>query len=364
MNELENSLPANTQIIDNDGNVNTSQLQSQDITKYNEMNKTLTLEDPNAILNYGVDIQNAMEKYSNEFLTSVRAFNSGDVGLLINDLLTEINYIDVDELDQSSFKKFLKGIPFLNKLVFDAQKLFSKYDTISGNIDKITTKIKAGRINSIKDNASLQTMFDQNVNYIKQLEDLVIAGNLKKEEFQQKLAEMEGNPTAYKDYEIADCREFVNRLDKKLADLKIVRYVMMQSLAQIRLVQNNNNAIAEKAQSIVTTTLPVWKNQLTLAIALQRQKANVDIQRKVSETTNTILEKNAELLKQNSIEVARENENTIVSIETLKKTTTSLISTLNDVKQIHEKGAESRKQLDTDLKSLEQELRKNVTQTR
>ena len=143
--------------------------------------------------------------------------------------------------------------------------------------------------------------------------------------------------------------------------MKIVRFIMLQSLAQIRVVQNNNTSIAEKAQSIVSTTIPVWKNQLTIAVALQRQKANVEMQKKISDTTNTILEKNAELLKQNSINVARENEKTVVSVETLKKTTQSLIETLTEVKKIHEEGALSRRALDTELQNLESELKKNVT---
>jgi uncharacterized protein YaaN involved in tellurite resistance len=171
---------------------------------------------------------------------------------------------------------------------------------------------------------------------------------------------MEGNSTQYQDYQIADKRDFIHRLDKRLADMKIVRFIMLQSLAQIRVVQNNNTSIAEKAQSILTTTMPIWKNQLTLAVALQRQKQNIEVQRKVSETTNTILQKNAEMLKQNSIEVAKENENTIVSLDTLKMTTKSLIDTLSEVKQIHEKGVETRRQLDTGLQNLENELRKGV----
>ena len=173
---------------------------------------------------------------------------------------------------------------------------------------------------------------------------------------------MDANPSQYQDYQIADKRTFASRLDKRLADMKIVRFIMLQSLAQIRVVQNNNISIAEKAQSILTTTMPVWKNQLTLAVALQRQKQNIEIQRKVSETTNTILQKNAEMLKQNSIEVARENENTIVSLETLKMTTKSLIDTLTEVKQISEQGAETRRQLDSGLQNLEAELKKSVIQ--
>lgn len=347
--------------LDKDGNVSLDKISPQESVKYAELGKSLEPSDVNSILNYGSDAQNSMEKYSNDFLSSVRTYNSGEVGGLINELLSELNYIDISELEQSAFKNFISKIPFLKSLVVDVKKLFQKYDVVVNNIDKITNKIKAGRLNSIKDNSSLQTMFDSNVSYIHQMEELIIAGQLKYNELSLKLAEMEGRPADYQDYEIADLRDFISRLDKRLADMKIVRFIMLQSLAQIRVVQNNNTSIAEKAQSIVSTTIPVWKNQLTIAVALQRQKANVEMQKKISDTTNTILQKNAEMLKQNSIDVAKENEKTVVSLETLKMTTSSLIATLNEVKQIHEAGAQSRKVLDGELKTLEVELKKNVT---
>lgn len=358
--DTNSSTQPSLQRIDNKGNVDLSNLNQTEINRLSQLNKELVTTDANSILNYGVELQGTMEKYSNDFLSSVRTFDSGEVGTHINDLLAELNYIDVDELQQSSFKRFLMKIPVLRSLVVDIQKLFGKYDLVIANVDKISNKIKAGRINSLKDNTALQTMFDNNVEYIKQMEDLIIAGQLKYQELQLQLAEMDGNPANYKDYEISDMRDYVTRLDKRLADMKIIRYVMMQSLAQIRIVQNNNTSIADKAQSIVSTTIPVWKNQLTIAVALYRQKANVEMQRKVSETTNTILEKNAELLRQNSLEVARENENTVISLDTLKKTTQSLIKTLDDVKRIHEEGTRNRRILDKELQTLETELRKNV----
>jgi uncharacterized protein YaaN involved in tellurite resistance len=347
--------------LDKEGNVDLTNISQDEVKKYGEIGKAIDPKDVNSILNYGTEVQSSMEKYSNTFLTSVRTYNSGEVGGLINELLTELNYIDVDELNQNAFTSFMSHIPFVKKLVFDAKKLFQKYDTVINNIDKITNKIKAGRINSIKDNASLQTMFDSNVSYIHQMEELIISGQLKLTELNEQLAQMDANPSAYNDYEIADLRDFTNRLDKRLADLKVVRFIMLQSLAQIRVVQNNNTSIAEKAQSIVSTTIPVWKNQLTIAVALNRQKENVEMQKKISDTTNTILQKNAELLKQNSIDVARENEKTVVSLDTLKKTTASLIETLTEVKRIHEEGTQNRKTLNTELQNLETELKKTVT---
>ena len=346
--------------IDKEGNVNLANIQETDLAQYKTISGQLSEKDANSILNFGAEIQNSIAKQSDTFLSNVRAQQGGEIGGLINELLSELNYIDVDELNKSGFQRFLSGIPLLNKLVVDVKKLFQKYDKITANVDRISNKVKAGMINSVKDNTSLQTMFDGNVNLIKELEKYIVAGQLKFKELGEELAVMEGNPANYQDYEIADKRTYINRLDKRLADMKVVRFILLQSLAQIRVVQNNNTSIAEKAQSILTTTMPVWKNQLTLAVALQRQKQNIEVQRKVSETTNTILQKNAEMLKMNSIEVAKENENTIVSLDTLKMTTKSLIDTLTEVKQIHEQGTKTRRELDAGLQSLEEELKKGV----
>lgn len=346
--------------MDKEGNVNLAAITEQQMADYRPIANQLNEKDANSILNYGAEIQNTISKQSDTFLSNVRAQQAGDVGQLINELLAELNYIDVDELNQNAFQRFISKIPLLSKMVTDVKKLFQKYDKITANVDRISNKVKAGMINSVKDNTSLQTMFDGNVQLIKEIEKFIIAGQIRYKELNEELAQMEANASQYQDYEISDKRTFINRLDKRLADMKVVRFILIQSLAQIRVVQNNNTSLAEKAQSILTTTMPVWKNQLTLAVALQRQRQNIEVQRKVSETTNTILRKNAEMLQQNSIEVARENENTIVSLETLRETTKSLIDTLAEVKQIHEQGNQTRRELDAGLQNLEAELKKGV----
>jgi uncharacterized protein YaaN involved in tellurite resistance len=355
-----NELAVTAPPIDKEGNVTLENIKESELGTYKNISNQLTEKDVNSILNFGAEIQNSISRQSDTFLTNVRAQQGGEVGNLINELLAELNYIDVNELDQNGFQRFLSNIPFLKKFVIDVKKLFQKYDKITANVDKISNKVKAGMINSVKDNTSLQTMFDGNVGLIKELENYIVAGQLKFRELNEELAVMEGNSANYQDYEISDKRTFINRLDKRLADMKVVRFILLQSLAQIRVVQNNNTSIAEKAQSILTTTMPVWKNQLTLAVALQRQKQHIEVQKKVSETTNTILRKNAEMLQQNSIEVAKENEKTVVSLETLQMTTKSLIDTLTEVKQIHEQGAQKRRELDAGLQSLEAELKKGV----
>jgi len=347
-------------LVDREGNVNLTQMQSDDRQKYEVLANSIDETNPGSIVNYGAELQKTLSNQSDSFLGNVRRSNSGEVGVLINDLLVELNYVDVDELNSNKVKSFLSKLPFMKKVITQVENLFTKYDKIINNIEQISYKVNAGIITSTKDNAVLQTIFESNVNSIKQIEDLVIAGSLRMERAAAELAQMEAAPQQYQDYQIADKRDFIARLDRRMADLKVVRIIMMQSLPQIRLVQNNNVSIAEKAQTILTTTLPVWKNQLSLAVAMYRQQQNIEIQQKVSSTTEEILRKNAERLGQNSVNVARANEQTIVSVETLRETTSMLINTLNEVKQIQKQGAESRRKLDQDLQTLEHELKANV----
>ncbi len=346
--------------IDKNGNVDLAKLDNVEVQKYDSLSGSIDEQNPNSIINFGSELQNSLANQSDSFLNNVRKSNSGEVGELINKLLVELNYVDVDELEGSSVKKFLKKIPFLSKMVSSVETLFVKYDKIVNNISDISNKVNAGIINSTKDNAVLQTIFTSNIESVKKIENYIIAGSLRMQKSSEELALMEINSAQYQDYQISDKRDFIARLDRRLADLKVVRFIILQSLPQIRLIQNNNVSIAEKAQTILTTTLPVWKNQLTLAVAMHRQQQNIDIQKKVSSTTEEILRKNAQRLQQNTIDVARANEQTIVSIDTLRDTTSTLISTLNEVKQIQQQGAQSRQQLDVELKNLEDTLKKQI----
>jgi uncharacterized protein YaaN involved in tellurite resistance len=319
------------------------------------------VKDINSIANYGADLQTTMSKYSNEFLTAVRSSNGGEIGSLITNLLGELNYIDVDELKApSTFQKFVRRIPILNKLVSNVDKMLHKYDSITKNIDSLTQKITATRLASLRDNNALQTMFENNIAYGKQIEELIIAGKIKSDEVKKQLEEMQANADQYESHEIQDVMEFHNNLERRLNDLLMLRFVIKQSLPQIRTVQYNNIAVADKAQTIIATTLPVWKNQLSIAVALHNQQANIEAHRKVTDTTNLILQKNAEMLRQNSTMVARENERSIVDIETLRNTTQQLIETIREVKEIHEQASIQRKAAEDELVKIETELNTNM----
>ena len=345
------------QLIDESGNVNLACLSEEEKQKYAKLNKSLVVTDINSISNYGSDLQNTMGKYSTDFLTAVRANQSGEIGGLINNLLNELGYIDVDELKEPSLvKKIIRKIPILKNLVTSVDKILNKYDSIAKNVDDIARKITTTRLASLRDNNALQVMFDNNVIYGKQIEDLIVAGKLKLEEVNKTLAHMMENQDQYEPHQIQDVQEFAHNLERRLTDMLTLRYVVKQSLPQIRTVQYNNIAIADKAQSIIATTIPVWKNQLSIAVALNNQKERIEAHRRITDTTNTILRKNAEMLHQNSVDVARENERSVVDIETLRDTTRELIDTIKEVKQIHEEAAAKRKAAEEEIMKIESEL--------
>lgn len=344
------------------GKPDLSKFTSQEIQKFTQMGNALKTNDANSILNFGIELQNKLASHSDAFLSNVRAFDAGQIGGSINDLLAEVNYIDIDPSSQSAFKRIMMQIPGIKNLVMSSKKIFQKYDTVSHNIDGIVKKLDQGSLTIIKDNNQLQSLFEQNVQYINDLEQLIIAGHIKYDELENEIKEMEKNPEQYQDYEVADKKEFLNRLSKRLTDMKLTRVITIQSLPQIRLVQNNNLTMVEKINSAVTTTIPIWKNQLTIAVALMRQKNILDVQNKIYDTTNTILKKNSEMLKINSTEVARQNERGVVSIDTLRQVNQDLVSTLNDIKRIKEEGEIARKTALKELDALEHDLKGNVLQ--
>jgi len=346
----------------NSGKPDLSKYTPAEIQKYTQMGTALNTNDSNSILNFGLELQNKLAGHSDAFLSNVRTFDAGEIGGSITDLLTEVNYIDIDPSEQSGLKRIMMKIPLVKNLVMNTKKIFQKYDTVSHNIDGIVKKLDQGRLTIIKDNTQLQSLFEQNVEYIKDLEELIVAGHIKQDELDMEIKQMEQTPEKYEDYEIADKKDFANRLSKRLTDMAMTRIITIQSLPQIRLVQSNNMTMCEKIQSSVVTTIPLWKNQLAIAVALMRQKNIVEVQEKIFDTTNTILKKNAEMLKVNSIAVAKQNERSIVSMDTLRDVQANLVTTLNDIKRIKEEGEATRRTAIKELDTLEADLKKNVLQ--
>lgn len=343
--------------------INLAAMSEDDKKKYGALTRNIKLSDINSISNYGSDLQNTMSRYSTTFLQSVRTTQTGEMGTLINGLLTQLNYVNVDDLtEQNALVRFMRKIPIIRSIFTTVEKTLRKYDTIEKSVDQIAAKIQATRLVSLRDNKALEIMFENNKQYCKQIEDLIIAGKIKEQEVKAKIDDMMAHASDYEPYEIQDVQEFGNNLERRLHDMMTLHTVVKQSLVQIRMVQRNNITLADKANSIVSTTIPVWKNQLSIAVAMYNQKEGVEVHRQVTDATNEILKKNAEMLHMNSVAVARENERSVIDIETLRKSTQELIDTIKDVQNIHNEGAMKRREAEAMIASLGSELETNMLQ--
>lgn len=355
-------VPVTVKAIDNDGNVNLKALSRDEVDRLTKISQSLVVKDINSISNFGSELQSITDKSSNDFLSIVRSPQANEMGELITNLLSELEYVDIDDLKTpSTLKRFISRVPIISKFIKSIDKILTKYDSVASNIDTISKKITATKLSSLRDNTTLQLMFDNNVKYIKHLEDLILAGKIKLDEVNTTLSSMKEHQNEYEPHQIQDLQEFANNLEKRVNELQTLRIVIKQSLSQIRVVQYNNIAVANKAQTIIDTTIPLWKNQLSIAVALYRQKQNIEAHKKVVDTTNTIILKNAELLKQNSVNVAKENERNVINLETLRESTRQLIDTIKEVKKIHEEAATNRKNTESELLKIEDELTNAMT---
>jgi uncharacterized protein YaaN involved in tellurite resistance len=255
----------------------------------------------------------------------------------------------------------MRKVPVLRSLVKTVEQSLIKYDTVKENLEDIEKKIMDTKIIAMRDNTTLQEMYDNNLSYIEQIGVLVDAGKQKLYEVYSELQARETSEDGIEIHERNAYLGFINRLDKKIDDLGRVKYVLQQNLLQIQAVQENNHSIAEKAANISTTTIPLWKSQISLAVALADQKNSIEAQKKITDATNELLEREAKMLKQNSIAVAKENERAIIDTETLRKTQQDLIETVQQVRQIHEEGMRKRREANEQLQQLSQQLVDNLS---
>lgn len=363
--EVENELNGESETpnvprtrLSDDGEIDLSAISSQKKAYYNEIAKVLDEKDLTSIASYGSDLQRAMDTYSSDFLKQTfDSKNSIESAELISNLLGELHEVNIDDLEApSAVKRFLRKIPGLRKLVVSVEQIKAKYDTIEKNIDGIVKKLETARQISIRDNNLLQKQFENNVDYVEQLGELIIAGKIKSQELDKLIDDMKTNSEEYDDYQISDVEEYKNSLDKRLTDLTMLRYAFKQSLTQIRIIQRTNIMNANNTEQQIAMTIPLWKNQLSLAVALYDQKQTLEISSKVSETTNEIFKKNAEMMKTQAIEVAKQNQRTVIDIETLRKTTADLLATVEGVQKAQLEGAQKRAAAEQELFKLEKQM--------
>jgi uncharacterized protein YaaN involved in tellurite resistance len=363
--EVEAELNGETEIanvpktrLSDSGEIDVSLIPAQKKAYYSEIAKVLDEKDLTSIASYGSDLQRAMDTYSSDFLKqSFDSKNSIESAQLISNLLGELHEVNIDDLEApSAVKRFLRKIPGLRKLVVSVEQIKAKYDTIEKNIDGIVQKLETARQISIRDNNNLQKQFENNVDYVEQLGELIIAGKIKSQELDKLIEDMKANSEEYDDYQISDVEEYKNSLDKRLTDLTMLRYAFKQSLTQIRIIQRTNIMNANNTEQQIAMTIPLWKNQLSLAVALYDQKQTLEISSKVADTTNEIFKKNAEMMKTQAIEVAKQNQRTVIDIETLRKTTSDLLATVEGVQKAQLEGAQKRAAAEQELFKLEKQM--------
>lgn len=323
---------------------------------------TIDVSNSNVILQYGAAAQKKIAGFSENALQNVRTKDLGEIGEMMTNLIGELRNMD-DAEEKGGFFGFFKKTS--NKI----STMRTKYDKASVNVDKICTVLEDHQIQLMKDVALLDEMYKLNLTYFKELSMYILAGKRKLEEVRTKelppLVEKAQKTGLPEDAQAAnDMAALCNRFEKKLHDLELTRMVSIQMAPQIRLIQSNDTVMTEKIQSTLVNTIPLWKSQMVLSLGLVHSQQAMEAQREVTNMTNELLKKNAEMLKTGTVETAKESERGVVDIETLKQTNETLISTLDEVLRIQDEGRQKRREAESELARIEGELKQKLLTVR
>ena len=327
----------------------------------NDFAAKIDIENTNQILQYGAGTQKKMADFSDTALENVKTQDLGEIGELISNVVGELKDFDVQEEG--------KFFGFFRKQTSKIENLKNKYDRAQANVEKITDSLQQHQVRLMKDSAMLDKMYEQNLNYFKELTMYILAGKKKLEETRNgKLAEMKNKAALSglpEDAQAArDLDEKCSRFEKKLHDLELTRTIAMQTAPQIRLIQNNDTVMVEKIQTTIVNTIPLWKSQMVLALGIAHSAEAAQAQRQVTDITNELLRKNAETLHMATVETAKESERGIVDLETLQKTNADLIQTLDDVMRIQMEGRQKRQAAEMEMHRMEEELKRKLLEIR
>lgn len=315
-----------------------------------------------AILQYGVAAQAELSRFSHSILNHVQKKDVGPVGEVIHELMIKMREVNVEELTMTK-KSFLARM--LQSVTQSVQHILSKYQKLGVEIDRIADQLEKHRQMLFRDIMILETLYEKNKEYFDALNIYIAAAELKLEQLRTKtIPELEKKALQSQNQmdvqEVNDMIQFADRLEKRIHDLKLSRQITIQTAPQIRLIQHVNQTLVERIQSSILTAIPLWKNQLVIALTLFRQKKAVEAQKAVTKTTNELLLRNSEMLKMNTIEAAKENEEGLVSIDTLKKTQENLLETLEETLKIQQEGRMKRQQVERELVEMEEQLKQRL----
>ena len=337
-------------------------LTPEELQMVNEFSQKIDLHNTQAILQYGVGTQKKMADFSEAALNNVRTKDLGEVGNMLSSLVIDLKSFDVTEQDKG-FKGLFKKSS--NKIT----SMKAKYDKAEVNVNNVCTALENHQVTLMKDIALLDKMYAVNLTYFKELSMYILAGKKKLEEVRNgELAAAVAKANASnlpEDAQAAkDLQSMCDRFEKKIHDLELTRMISIQTAPQIRMVQNNDTLMAEKIQSTIVNTIPLWKSQMVLALGIEHSAQAAKAQREVTDMTNELLRKNADILKTATIDTAKESERGIVDLETLKHTNESLISTFDEVLKIQTEGREKRRNAEAEMQRMEDELKKKLLEIR
>lgn len=321
----------------------------------------IDVENMSQVMQYGSGAQKKMANFSDAALANVRTQDLGEVGDLIVDVVGELKGFDAEE--ERGFLGFFK------KQASKLELMKARYDKAEGNVAKIAEALQHHQVRLLKDSAVLDQMYEQNLAYFKELTMYIMAGRMKLQEVRsgklKQLQETAQRTGLAEDAQAArDLADKCDRFEKKIYDLELTRQISIQTAPQIRMIQNNNNVMVEKIQTTLVNTVPLWKNQMVLALGIAHSTEAAKAQRQVNDITNELLKQNAQKLHMASVETAKEAERGIVDMETLKKTNAELIATLDDVMKIQEQGRVQRREAETEMAKMENELKMKLLEIR
>lgn len=359
--ELPSTVAEETEIVA-DSAFNENNLTAEEKKMVEDFSQKIDLHNSQAILQYGAGTQKKMADFSENALKNVRTKDMGEVGDMLSGLVVELKSFEITEEDKGLLGLFKKSA---NKVT----GLKAKYDKTETNVNNVCQALEKHQVTLMKDIALLDKMYDANLSYFKELSMYIIAGKHKLEEVRNgELAEAKAKAQASnlpEDAQAAkDIEAMCDRFEKKLHDLELTRMISIQTAPQIRLVQNNDTMMAEKIQSTLVNTIPLWKSQMVLALGIEHSNQAAKAQREVTDVTNELLKKNADLLKTASVETAKESERGIVDMETLQHTNETLISTFDEVMKIQEDGRAKRQAAEQEMQRLETELKNKMLEVR
>lgn len=333
-----------------------------------EIKEKINLMDSGYALQFGSTAQKDMAAFSDSLLSQVRTKDSGQVGELLTDLSGKIN-----DFSESQNDSFVKKIPLIGSLVNKGENMLSSYEKLSTKVAKIQSELEKAKTNMMKDIVLFDNLYQKNLAYFKELQLYIQAGEEKLTEMRNQVlpklrmdAANSTDPMAAQ--VVSDFESNVDRFEKKIHDLKISKTIAIQTAPQLRLIQNNDKILVERVQGAIYNAIPLWKNQIVIALGLSRQQNVLKMQQAVSDTTNELLRKNAEMLKLNTIETAKENNRSIVDIETVKKVNEDLVTTLTETLKIQHEGRIARQNAQQELATIENQLKQvlldNMNQSR